>query len=239
MTSLPATTAPPAAAAAKCNLDSLDDGVMGRVTAEVRTALKENFGLTDSDLDLVFEQTRNKLRLSSASVASAMFGDLSKCKAVKTNRVISGVHAAITLASLAVLVMLLSARASSGPLTKTLWVLSLTGIGMTVLQLRHAISLFLKIGWFGFGPNTRAQLVLAGLSVVTTLAFIYSRGGASMHTPLLVVMAGIAAANSYFLVRAAVKPEATYVAALASALDNMISARKISAVRRFYNTAYA
>lgn len=222
----------------QCNLDSWNTGgASDLVVAEIRTALKESFGLTDSDVDSAFEQARNRMRLAGPRVASAVFGDLSKCKAVKTNKIISAVHAAVTVASLVVLVMLVLARGSAGSLTRTLWLLTLAGIAMTMLQLRHTITLFFKIGWFGFGPNTRAQLVLAGLSTITTLAFIYTRGGAGMHTPLLVVMTGIAAANSYFLVRASVKPEASYVAALTSALNDMLSARKISAVRRFYNTA--
>lgn len=220
-----------------CKLDLIDEANTGRAATAARQALKDSLGMTDADIDLVMGRIVDLTKGSAKAGSTRAFGDVNKCKSVKTNRMIGILQIVVGVMSLASMAMLLKSRGESRLFGSAVWWLGLLGLGLTAVQLRHVISLLIKIGWHAFGSNTRASMVLTTMSVAVTLLFMNFRNSSpAIVMTLLLSMAGINAANLVFMINSVRKPEAMHVVAVASALDRVLTAKRIAAVRKYYTT---
>lgn len=219
---------------ANCKLDSLTAESTAQAANSVRQAVKDSTGMTDADINMLLQKSSNFMKGSTTTGANRMFGDLHACKSVKTNRTVGIVQVVVGVAALVSMAMLIARGGSSRTLSSTVWYLGVAGLALTGFQLRHVISLLVKIGWHAFGTSTRANMILSTLSIATTIAFLtFRQSSPTIVMTLLVIMASINAINVYFMMRSVLKPEAVYVVALASALDRVLTARRIAGIRKF------
>lgn len=218
-------SAKPTIAPITCKLDLITEANTGQAATAVRDAFKESLGMTDEDM----------ASLVNTNGGAKAFGNLGQCKAVKINRAVGIVRVVAGLLSMASLTMLIANRGKSVFWGNTIWYLGLVGLALTAFQQRHTVSLLFKLGWHAFGTSTRATMVLTVLSAITSVLYMnFKNSSQRIVISLLVFMTGIHAANVYFTTTSVLNPDAMQAAAVASALDRVFTARRITKVRKYY-----
>lgn len=214
-----------------CALDSAKSKFDAkRAVQDARALLKAYTGVTDADIDQIAAAARGE---ASAAVRYGV-SDLSKCKAVQTNRKIGTVQIVALAASLITMLLLIARGGSSVVLERSLMGFTVLIGALSLAQWRHSISLAFKLGWFGSGTTTRVQAVLATASAIITLLYtgLKRRAGAPVLVALLVVLSGVAGANIYYTARSVAQPQASALTAVTGALNGVVTADRISAARR-------
>ena len=249
MTARPATSMPPGTSAPTlgpmggvCKLDAYSGADTVGVTklfASLREAVKKNFGVSDAEIDEMLAQTGDRVAVGAAAASNRAFGDLSQCAAVKTNKVVGMLQIGVTGLVLATTAFLMWRGGRAPRVHRALEVLGALGVGLTAFQMRHALNLVSKVTWHGSGPNTRRMLVLTAVGAVVSVALAYFKDTAAsvVVVSLLAAMAAVTAVKMYFMARAVSNPEATYLVAIASAVDRMLPHKKIAEARRQYTAA--
>lgn len=237
-TATPATPAPtlaptpaPAPAASRCTLDAYREEDVDRVLASVRRSMKQNLGVTDADIDDALARVLGGAGRG-ASATGRVFGDVTKCRAVRANRVAAMAGIGVLGGIAAATVFLLLSGGQSQATYFVLQLLNVVGTGITLFQLRHVLSLTGKIMWHGSDANTRALLALTAVGTALGVALYYTRSATAAAVPLLAGLAGVTAAKLYFTVRSVQQPSGMHLLAAVSALDRLLSNKKIVAVKR-------
>lgn len=235
-----ATTAPPTSFTGRCTIDAVGEFQVDRMIESARGTLRQNMGLTDAQMDATLVDASRKIASLGTGGSGGMYGDLTKCSAVKTNRAIDATMAGVQAATIVTLVLIIRSRLQSRSLFRTLNVLTALGLALLGVQLRHAIALATKVSWWGLGHGTRGMLVLTALSVLSSVSWMLLKdlAGNKVLTALLLGTIGITIAKMYFTVRNIVQPEGMAVLAGTSALNRVLSVRKIKTVRNFLTGRY-
>jgi len=230
---LPTGTVAPGPRGTACTLDAYREEDVDQFLTSLRQALKQNLGVTDADIDTVLAQAGGNVGSGLSYTGARMFGDVSQCAAVKANRVAGIVEVGVLALVAAVTVYLMLKGGKSTGLYRALQMLSLAGTAITVFQLRHTANLTGKILWYGSGANTRRMLMLtvAGMMLSVALHSAKDAATAKVVVPLLGAMAGVTLTKLYFTVRSMQSPEGAHLVAFVSALDRMISNKKIKAAQ--------
>ncbi len=234
----PGNALPPAT---PCPLDNLGEADTDRIVENARTAAKLRFGLSDTDLDHIIVSTIGNATHPGAATTRT-FGDLRYCKDVRRNQVASGVYAGVMSVHLVITLTMLYGLIFGRELNPYLSTFSWTAIAgasaVTVYQLRNQLQLLGKLVWYGTGPSTRATLVLTAVSLTTMVlrAFVKNNLGVIL---LVAVVGMLTSIRIYFATLSTLEPESLYVAAGAAALNRMLTVRKISEARAYYDNAQA
>lgn len=238
------TTTPRPPGPGVCKLDAYrGDGDAGAASASkllssMRELVKQNFGLSDEEIDTMVSQAGGRVAAAAGAASNRVFGDLSQCAAVKTNRLASIVQLGIMGAIVVATGFAMRTRGGGAAAVRAVEVLGAVGVAVTAFQMRHTISLVSKLTWHGSGPNTRRTLVLTAAGAAASVALAYFKGArAAVVVPLLAAVAAVTLAKMYYLARAVANPEATYLVALVSAVDRTLSHEKMSEARRQYAQA--
>lgn len=160
----------------------------------------------------------------------AALGDLTKCKAVKTNRIISIVSLVVQACLLVTIVFLLGYKGDNTYLTYQFKALIALAAVLMAVWLRNPISLVGRMAWFGSGANTKALIVLTFLLVAATSVMPYVRNWQMGNLCLLMFLAAVITSKIVFLSRLMAKPESTVFVAGSSALNRMASTKNIKKV---------
>lgn len=232
----PGNALPPAT---PCPLDELGEADVDRIVANARAAAKLRFGLTDTDIDHIVVSTIGDATHPGAATTRA-FGDLRYCKDVRRNQVASGVYAGVMSVHLVITLTMLYGmvfgRALSPYLGTFSWSAIIAATAVTAYQLRNQLQLLGKLVWYGTGPSTRATLVLTAVSLTTMIlrTFVKNRVGV---IALVAVVGMLSSVRLYLATQSTLEPESLYIAAGAAALNRMLTVRKISEARAYYNDA--
>lgn len=184
--------------------------------------LKVAFGLTDKDINAALYGDKG----------SPMFGNMSDCKAVKIHRVLAAIAIGIQAMLLITVLWLLKDGGDSDTTVMVFHGFMFLTALMTIIELRDSLHLSLKVLWYGSGTNTRASLILSAILMVCMFAFRFAQEYMVPFVVLLAFIALVIIAKIVFSARLLANPEANYVIASSSALNRVISARKLSKLRQ-------
>jgi hypothetical protein len=183
------------------------------------------------------EAMRTSVQRVLGSVRSAV-ADMPKCRAAKINRAAAYAQIATLGATIVIIGLLVLRGGRSTGLEAGLFATSGISVGLALFQLRHFISLVVKVGWNGFGTSTRAQMVLLASTFVVSVLYmgVKRRAGPGVLITLLLLLMASSGASLYFTARNVRKPESSYLAVTASTLDRLITGDGIAAVRAALTT---
>jgi hypothetical protein len=218
-TPAPATSSPPMGTAApdRCVMDDLTEKRFDEALHRFKTA----YGLTDTEIHAAL-YGNNK----------SGFGNMSKCKAVKTNRILSAVSIAVQSLLLLVVLWLLKDGGISPRLTWALHGLIILSAVLLLVSLRHPLQLMTKMIWYGSGVNTQALIILTCILTACMFAFTYASESQIATIVILSIVALVTIAKIVFSARLLKKPETTYMTATTSALNRVITAKKLRSLRK-------
>lgn len=228
MSSVPV-TAPPLP---RCKLDMYAKLGGDTDDKDVREYIKATFGIGDAQIDSAAIYARAYARNAFRKVADDT--DLTQCRAVKVDRALGILQIVVAGVTVASLLYMLWSRGSDWSYLG-FGALSWAGMAVLLLQLRHVISLGWKLTWFGFGGNTRAQVVLSVLTTVLGIG-VTRLGSMQASRGLVLLLIAAIGAKMYFMYNAVAHPEAPYIHAGLAFLDRIITAKRMTRLRNFYNS---
>lgn len=221
---------------AVCKLDAYGEYDGASFVSGARAVLRQAFGVSDAEIDAVLSDAGGRAGSVLQSLGARTFGDVSQCTAVRANRVVDIVQLVLLGLTVPVVLASMFKRGQSPAMWTTMWGLGVAGAALTAYQMRHTLSLSAKVVWNGSGPAARAMLLLTALTLAVGQTLGYVRDWAPW--PVVVGLLGVTAAatvgKAVFLGRSVANPEASYVLAIVSALDRVLTNRRLAAARRAF-----